>query len=129
MADDADDEPTFAIPQRPTRRYHRRGGLEYEGETVFSLTPDGAHDDDELTTVLESVLEAEPYRYGDWLDLPMPLYVVHDDETGDTFRVAVRDGSVEFHVLPETDSVGLRALYERLASALEASVRVERRVD
>jgi hypothetical protein len=122
-----DDAPTFAIPESPVRRYPRRGGLEYEGETVFSLTPGNAYDDPELASLVESVLEAGPYRYGDWFDLPMPLYLVHDDETGDTFRVAVRDGDVEFHVLPDTRPAGLRALYDRLAAATDAAWSVERR--
>ncbi|MFQ3318340.1 MAG: hypothetical protein ACI8UR_000849 [Natronomonas sp.] len=115
MADD--DTPTFAIPERPERRYPRRGGVEYEGETVFSLTPTAEQPDADLAALVEAVLEQPPYRYGDWFDLPMPLYLVHDDETGDTFRVAVRDGTVEFHVLPATESAGLRALHRRLDAA------------
>lgn len=109
--------PGFTIPRRPERRYPRRGGVEYEGETVFSLTPADPYDDAALSELVESVLDAGPYRYGDWFDLPMPLYLVHDDETGDTFRVAVRAGDVEFHVLPDTQPRGLRALYDRLVSA------------
>lgn len=127
MADD--DAPRFAIPRRPVRRYPRRGGVEYLGETVFSLTPAAEYDDGELEAVLESVLGEGPYRYGDWFDLPMPLFLVHDDETGDTFRVAVRDGDVEFHVLPETDSEGLRALYRRLSAHDGCSWRVSRRCE
>jgi hypothetical protein len=127
VADDDTPTPTFAIPRRPERRYPRRGGVEYEGETVFSLTPAADCEDAELARLVESVLESEPYRYGDWFDLPMPLYLVHDDETGDTFRVAVRDGALEFHVLPDTDPEGLRALYERLTDRCDASWRVERR--
>ena len=127
MADD--DTPTFAIPDRPRRRYPRRGGVEYEGQTVFSLTPGEAYDDGELAALVESVLEAEPYRYGDWFDLPMPLYLVHDDGTGDTFRVAVRDGVVEFHVLPDTEPEGLRRLYERLGEATDGDWHVGRRDD
>lgn len=125
MADD--DTPTFAIPQPPVRRYPRRGGVEYEGQTVFSLTPADSLEDPELASLVRSVLEREPYRYGDWFDLPMPLYLVHDDETGDTFRVAVRDGDVEFHVLPDTESEGLRRLYDRLVDAADTTWAVERR--
>lgn len=125
MADD--DTPTFAIPQPPVRRYPRRGGVEYEGQTVFSLTPADPLDDPELASLVRAVLEGDPYRYGDWFDLPMPLYLVHDDETGDTFRVAVRDGDVEFHVLPDTESEGLRRLYERLVDASDTTWAVERR--
>ena len=113
----ADEEaPRFVISERPTRRYPRRGGVEYEGETVFVLEPDADVSDAALAELLKSVLEAGPYQYGDWFDLPMPLYLVHDDDTGDTFRVAVRDCRVEFHVLPATDPPGLRALYDRLAA-------------
>lgn len=113
---DEDEQPSFAIPKRPSRRFPRRGGVEYEGATVFSLTPVDDRDDPALASLVESVLESGPYRYGDWFDLPMPLYLVHDVETRDTFRVAVRDGDVEFHVRPDTEPSGLRALYERLVA-------------
>lgn len=125
MADD--DTPTFAIPKRPERRYPRRGGVEYDGETVFTLRPAEARDDETLSRLVESVLEEHQYRYGDWFDLPMPLYVVHDEATGDTFRVAVRDGTVEFHVLPATEPAGLRALYERLTAATDTEWSVRTR--
>ena len=121
MAAVADDDPTFRIARRPTRRYPRQSGVEYEGETVFTLNPRVDRGDEPLAELVESVLERSPYRYGDWFDLPMPLYVVHDDETGDTFRAAVRDGAVELHVLPETESEGLRAFFERLAAASETT--------
>ena len=114
-----EETPTFAIRQRPTRRYPRRGGVEYEGESVFRLVPATDVDDAALADLLESVLSTDGYRYGDWFDLPMPLYLVHDDDTGDTFRVAVRDGRVEFHVLPATEPPGLRRLYERLLEATD----------
>ncbi|WP_254535661.1 hypothetical protein [Halomarina litorea] len=112
-------EPSFDIPTRPERRYSRTT-VEYDGSVVFSLVPRGRKDapaDGEVDRLLGRVLEEGPYRYGDWFDLPMPLYLVHDDDTGDTFRVAVRDGTVELHVLPETESAGLRALYDRLVAA------------
>jgi hypothetical protein len=123
---DADDVPTFAIPQPPVRRYPRRGGVQYDGETVFSVTPEAAFEDPALASLVESVFENGPYRYGDWFDLPMPLYLVHDDETGDTFRVAVRDGRVEFHVGPETGPEGLRALYVRLVEAADTNWHADR---
>ena len=120
----------FAIPSRPGRRYPRNGGVEYVGGTVFSFDPGVDRDDSELAALVESVLDSEPYRYGDWFDLPMPLYLVHDAVTHDTFRVAVRDGRVEVHVLPETGSAGVQALHERLVEAGEASEwTVERRVE
>ncbi len=125
----ADDDPDFSIPKRPTRRYPGRGGVEYEGETVFSLRPARDTDDGSLTELVESVLENSPYRYGDWFDLPMPLYLVHDDDTGDTFRIAVRDGTVQLHVLPETGSDGLRAFYERLVAAADTGWTVACRTD
>lgn len=125
MADD--DAPTFAIQRRPERRYPRRGGVEYHGQTVFSLSPTDEYVDAELASLVESVLDSAPYRYGDWFDLPMPVYLVHDDETSDTFRVAVRSGDVEFHVLPDTEPAGLRALYGRLVDASETEWQVTSR--
>ena len=125
MADE--DASTFAIRQRPTRRYPRRGGVKYEGGTVFEVTPAAPREDGTLAALVESVLEDDPYRYGDWFDLPMPLSLVHDHETGDTFRVAVRDGVVEFHVLPATEPPGLRRLYDRLTAATDREWTVETR--
>ncbi len=119
-------EPTFEIPARPERRYSRTT-VEYEGTVVFALAPQGgdAPGNGEVDALLSRVLEEGPYRYGDWFDLPMPLYLVHDDDTGDTFRVAVRDGTVELHVLPETGSAGLRALYDRLVAASDGAWAVD----
>lgn len=124
-----DEAPTFSIPKRPTRRYRRRGGVEYEGGTVFSLEPTNEYDDDSLTKLVERVLDQQPYRYGDWFDLPMPLYLVHDDRTGDTFRIAIRGGTVTLHVLPETGADGLRAFYERLVESSETGWDVTSRID
>jgi hypothetical protein len=106
-------EPSFAIPARPTRRYPYQGGVEYEGGAVFRLEPT-AGSTAQVTELVEAVLETGPYRYGDFLELPMPLYLVRDEWTGDVFRVSVRDGVVRLHVLPETEPAGLRALYDRL---------------
>jgi len=119
-------EPAFEIPSRPSRRYPGPGGLEYEGGTRFGLDP-VASPDRSLQALVESVLDDGPYRYGDFLELPMPLYLVRDDETTDVFRVAIRDGVVWLHVLPETQSGGLRAFYDRLSerSAVEWSVSRE----
>ena len=124
-----DDDPTFSIPRRPTRRYRRRGGVEYDGETVFTLRPKRGSGDRSLSAVVESVLDEGPYRYGDWFDLPMPVYLVHDDETGDTFRIAIRDGTIKLYVLPTTDRAGLRAFYERLTRRTEPSWTVACRTD
>jgi hypothetical protein len=59
----------------------------------------------------------------------MPVYLVHDDETGDTFRVAVRDGTVQLYVLPDTDPPGLRAFYDRLDRRTESAWSVTCRTD
>lgn len=125
----ADDDPTFSIPRRPTRRYRSRGGVEYEGETVFTLRPECGPEGRSLTELVESVLDRGPYRYGDWFDLPMPVYLVHDDGTGDTFRIAVRDGTVKLYVLPNTDRAGLRAFYDRLIPRTESAWTVTCRTD
>lgn len=127
MADES--PPTFTIPKHPTRRYQRRDGVEYDGETVFSLIPETGRDDESITRLVERVLDGDPYRYGDWFDLPMPLYSVHDDRTGDTFRAAVRDGVIELHVLPDTKAGGLREFYQRIESLSETDWEVTCRTD
>ncbi len=118
-------EPSFTIPARPQRRYPYEGGVEYEGETVFHLRPRPPQDDDSLDTLLQRTLEAGPYRHGDFLNLPMPLYLVRDEETGDVFRVSVRGGAIHFHVLPATGSAGLQALYERFATTWDVEWQVD----
>jgi hypothetical protein len=123
------EDPSFTIPRRPERRYSRHAGLEYEGTTVFSLSPATDRADGALDDLLRGVLDGETYTYGDWFDLPMALYLVHDAETGDVFRVSVRDGAIEFHVLPGTDSGGLRALYGRLVERSEQDWVVESYTD
>lgn len=120
--------PSFDIPARPRRRYPYSGGVEYEGETVFELIPE-SEPDGSLTDLLERVVIEEPYTYGDWFDLPMPLLLVHDGETGDVFRVAVRDRTVELHVLPATESAGLRRFYDQLVDESDVSWRVECRTE
>lgn len=122
-------EPSFSIPVRPTRTYPYSEGVEYEGGTRFRLVPEDGRSNDELAALTEAVLDAGPYRYGDFLALPMPLYLVRDDGTGDVFRVSVRDGAIRFHVLPETEPAGLRAMYERLAERSETGWHVERETD
>ena len=114
--------PTFDIAH-PERSHPRSGGMRYEGGTVFALSPDR---DVSLADAVEAVLREGPYRYGDWFDLPMPLFLVHDDGTGDTFRVSVRDGRVELHVRSATTAAGLRAFYDRLIDRVDGGVRVER---
>ena len=118
------DDPSFAIPGRPERSYPRSGGLTYEGETVFDLRPDPAQPDGALDGLVGRVLGADTYRSGDFLELPMPLYLVRDEETTDVFRVSVRDGAVRLHVLPETDPEGLRRFYHRLVDVTDCEWQV-----
>jgi hypothetical protein len=119
----ASDSPSFEV-DHPEREHRRSGGMRYEGGTVFVLTPADA---DDLAGLVADLLDAGPYRYGDWFDLPMPLFLVHDDGTGDTFRVAVRDGRVELHVRSATGPAGLRAFYDRLAGRVDGRVQVDRK--
>jgi len=122
-------DPSFEIPARPQRRYPYDSGVEYEGETVFHLQPAAERSERELRRLVEAVLDGETYTYGDWLDLPLPLYLVHDEHTGDVFRVVVRDQTVELHVLPATESAGLRAFYEVLTDRSDGEWTVELTVD
>ncbi|MFB6189072.1 MAG: hypothetical protein ABEI57_04240 [Halapricum sp.] len=121
--------PSFDIPVRPQRRYPYSGGVEYEGETVFTLQPSRNRADETLRDLVEGVLRADPYTYGDWFDLPMTLFLVHDGETGDVFRLSIRDGVVELHVLPATESAGLRRFYERLDAASDVAWHVDCRAE
>jgi hypothetical protein len=122
------DDP-FDIPARPERTYPRSGGLEYEGEVVFDLRPPGERTDADLQALVEAVLDADRYRWADFLELPLPLFLVRDEETTDVFRVSVRDGSVRLHVLPATESPGLRAFHERLVERSSEAWSVECRAD
>ncbi|WP_327053661.1 hypothetical protein [Halomicrococcus gelatinilyticus] len=116
-----DQEPSFAIPHRPERRYPRDGGVRYEGETIFRISPDADLDEAALVDLVESVLAEDGYTFGDWFDLPAPVYLVHDDERDTTFTVVVRYETVELHVLPETNSAGLLAFYRRLTDRSDAT--------
>jgi hypothetical protein len=120
-ADDGDDGP-FDDLQHPERTFPRAGGMQYEGATVIELRPTtGDADETALATLVREVLAEGPYRFGDWFDLPLPVFLVHDDRTGDTFRVAVREDAIELHVRSATDAAGLRAFRDRLVAA-DASV-------
>lgn len=121
-------EPSFRIPAKPERTFPFRGGVEYEGSTTFVLEP---HEEPSAppATLLADLLAEGPYRYGDFLNLPMPLYLVKDEETGDVFRASVRNRSLRLHVLPATDREGLRALYDRLTDRTGVDWRVECRTD
>lgn len=121
-------EPAFAITARPSRTYDRAGRLSYEGGTTFHIEPaDGSAP--ELEALVDQVLATGPYRHGDFLELPMVVYLVRDEETDDVFRVSIRDGAVRLHVLPETDSDGLSRFYERLTEESDCEWKVERRVE
>ena len=122
-------EPTFTIPAHPERRFPRRGSLEYEGETVFRLTPWERGDAADLESLVEAVLTEGPYRAGDFLELPMTLWLVRDDETADVFRVSIRDSSVRLHVLPDTESTGLRRFYDRLREYTDCEWQVDCHTD
>ncbi len=121
-------DPVFDIPARPRRRFPAAGGMEYEGRTLFRLLPEDEPGSG-LRGLVADLLEAGPYRYGDFMDLPMPLWLVRDEGTGDVFRVSIRDGAVRLHVLPETDPPGLRRFHERLVEDSGTDWTVERRVD
>jgi hypothetical protein len=130
-ADDAADAagPSFSIPAHPERRFPYDEGVRYEGSTLFRLTPGADREEAALDDLVGAVLAAGPYRYGDFFDLPMPVYLVRDDGTGDVFRVSVRDGRVRLHVLPETGPAGLRAFYERLTEHSGVDWQVDCRTD
>jgi hypothetical protein len=120
-----EDAPRFEIPCRPDRVYPSDGGVEYEGGTVFRLSPDPEPSGAELEALAEDVLDEERYIYGDWFELPKPVYLVHDEVHSTAFRVVIRYGTVEFHVLPETVPEALRGMYTRLCEASESAWRVE----
>lgn len=119
----------FSIPSRPKRRYPYSGGVEYEGQTLFQLLPDQSYSNDELAELLAKTLSDGPYQYGDFLNLPLTLYLARDQETDDVFRVSVRDGCLRLHVLPETESAGLRAFYDRIDERTETTWRVDCETD
>ncbi|WP_254830445.1 hypothetical protein [Haloglomus salinum] len=133
----SESDDAFADLHHPERTFPRAGGMRYEGATVIELTPrDGPVDEAELVALTDTVLSADRYRVGDWFDLPLPVFLVHDDETGDTFRLAVREAAIELHVRSETGAEGLRAFHDRLVEVAEhdaagASLdwRVTRRTD
>ena len=118
-------EPDFTIPSRPTTRYPPQGGVEYVGETIFYLRPVPGVGDDDLDALVTDVLADERYVYGDWFELPLPVYLVHDRTARTVFRVVVRKGRVEFHVLPNTESVGLRSLYDELDAASDRAWSID----
>ena len=122
-------DPPSTIPAHPQRRFPHGSGVEYEGGTEFRLTPERERATPDLAETVAGILADGPYRYGDFLRLPMPLYLLKDDETGDVFRLSVREGTVRLHVLPATDSAGLRALYDRLTDRTSVGWSVECRTE
>jgi hypothetical protein len=120
-------DPSFEVPVRPERRFPPSGGVEYRGEVAFHVTPRADRSVEQLDGLLVDVLADERYVRGDFFDLPAPAYLVRDREVDTSFRVVVREGRVELHVLPHTDAAALEALYGRLAAAGEVAWSVERR--
>lgn len=120
-------EDPFAIPAHPIRTFPSAGGMEYEGGTAFVLASSPERPEDGLAEDVLTLLAAGPYQYGDFHDLPMPLWLVRDRETADTFRVAVRDSTVRLHVLPRTEPDGLRRFYRRLDDRTDVEWSVSRR--
>lgn len=123
------EDTTFDVPVRPERRYPPSGGVEYEGEVVFLLTPEADRSTRELDAVLGEVLAGERYVRGDFFELPAPAYLVRDEAVDTSFRVVVREGSIQLHVLPHTDVRALEALYDRLVAAGGPNWTVETRVE
>lgn len=109
--------------ERPDRRV-ANGSVEYVGETIFALRPDGDEIDDH-ESVVATALGADRYVAGDWFDLPATVYLVHDTATTDVARVAVRSDRIELHALPNTGVETLQALRNRLANAAETTLSVE----
>ena len=114
----------FDIPARPERRY-RSGGVSHEGGTAFYLTPEPSLSVEDLNDHLSAVLDRDRYVKGDWFDFPMPVYLVHDREVSTAFRTVVREGRIELHVLPATDSAGLEALFRALCDRTDVEWTVE----
>jgi hypothetical protein len=114
-----DGADAFGDLRHPDRTFPRAGGMKYEGATVIELSPpSGPTDEAALAALVREVLAADRYRFGDWFDLPLPVYLVHDNHAGDTFRVAVRESSVELHVRSATGADGLRAFRDRLSESV-----------
>lgn len=123
------DNPPFDIPVRPERRYTRSGGVEYEGGTTFHLVSKPSLSADELESILTNVLDNERYVLGDWFDLPRPVFLVHDRTVSTAFRVVVRSGRLELHVLPSTDSAALKAIFDQLRETTDVEWNVLYRVE
>ncbi|MEF8773897.1 MAG: hypothetical protein V5A23_04690 [Halobacteriales archaeon] len=124
-----DDGPSFEVSDRPERRYTAAGGVEYEGEAAFLLKPVPGRTVDDLEDLLRQGLAADRYVIGDWFDLPLPTLLVRDHEVGTAFRVVVRQGRIELHLLPDTDTGALAALYRRLRETGSVNWQVDRRVE
>ena len=120
----SDSTSRFDIPARPERRY-RSGGVSHEGGTAFYLIPEPSLSVEELDEHLSGVLGGTRYVKGDWFDFPMPVYLVHDREVSTAFRTVVREGRIELHVLPKTDSTGLEALFRALCDRTAVEWTVE----
>ena len=111
------DAARFDIPARPTRAYTRLGDVETDGQTRFILRP--LAEETAVSDWVDEVLAADRYTYGDWFELPYPVYLVHDSVVATVFRTAIRAPRVELHVLPETKPAGLEAFYRQLVEVSE----------
>ena len=125
MTDNMSDEPSFEIPVHPERHYPAGGGIKYEGQTVFSLHADPPLSQTTLQAHLHATLDDDVYTYGERDGLPAPVYLVHDRERRTVFRVVIRDGRLELHVLPNTDEKTLRGVFERFCERDGVSWTVE----
>ena len=123
------DNPSFDIPVRPERRYTRNGGVAYEGGTTFHLVTKPSLSADDLESILTTVLDNDRYVRGDWFDLPRPVFLVHDRTVSTAFRVVVRSGRLELHVLPSTDPAALKAIFDQLRETASVEWNVLYRVE
>ena len=88
---------------------------------VAEFAPDG-------DGALDDVAETDGREVGGFY--PVPVDVLERPVSPDmVYRVTVRDGTVELHVLPATESAGLRRFYDRLVEESDTSWSVECRVD
>ena len=122
-----DDGPSFEIPAYP-RRVFSRDGVEHDGMTAFTLTPTV---DCDPPSAVGRVVSADRYVYGDWFDLPVPVYLVYDRVVSTVFRVVCHPDRVELRVLPSTEPAGLEAFYRavRTETDVDWSVTVETTID
>ena len=110
---------------KPERVYPPSGGVEYEGMTVFSLTTDPELATDDLSDLLFSVLDGDRYTFSDRPVFPAPVFLVHDHVLKTVYRAVLRTNRIELHVLPNTESAGLQAIYDDLCDSGSVTWQVE----